>query len=145
MIPDIRNFQVSVKADWKPVVDYLLQRATSEPLPYREKDIYSKSNEEAWAKGERLIAAGRAAEATRFSCTVEYQRFASIHTTMLSLVLTREPGVLHLSMLEVVPGVCTKAVPDALAHEAAREILGKYEERQEAKMAGVRHFYQTIM
>jgi hypothetical protein len=136
-LPEPKRFIVQCTQDWNSVAEYLLQRATSMPLDHADSERYSATDEEAWQNTDRWIDVGRAEEAVRYTAVVEYHGQQTI-----SLVLTREPGVLHLSIVRLTLAG-TKAVSDAVANEAARQILGTYQERQEGVMK-IRHFYQVI-
>jgi len=133
----MENFRVRTKTDWQAVSEWLFNRAMENPAQQKDVNLYSKTEEEAWDKTEKLISQGKAEEATSNTAVVDYRG-----QHVLTVVLTKEPGSLHLSIGRVT-SLGMKAVPDAVATEAAREILGMYQERKEGVMQ-VRHFYQEI-
>jgi len=138
--PKFTIYKVEDRAGWKVVSDVLHGRAAKSPLPTGANN-YSKTEEEAFARTQKLLADGKFEEITKYSSMVLYQGH------FISLVLTKSPGELHLSITGVVfPGVSGDlvALPDGIVQTAAHAVFGECEERKEGVMPTVRHFYQRV-
>ena len=135
---DVQLEIVSVKAaeDWHKVGQYLFKKIES--MPVVAPAPYSATSEEAFAKAQDLVDAGRAQEVLSCSVAALYQG------KLISMVLTREPGQMHLSLVEVVPNVGVVPISDAMIAEIVPRILPTNEERQEGVIKEVRHFFQAI-
>lgn len=114
----------------------------SDPLPQRDSELYSATEEEAMRKATELYNKDMAAHMVRHSAAVIYNG-----ANIFSITLTQEPNpdCLHLSMTRIVgPGQMGR-MEDWLCQEIVVAMIGTgYEERTEGPFPNVRHFYKNI-
>lgn len=128
-----------VDNDWSAIARCLLSQAAAMPLAEPDEVHASNSEVEMWLRVGNAIRRGD--NLGRYTAAAMYQR-----KMLLSFVMTSEPSSLHLSMVHIIPGnLRPNRVPDPIAMEAARGILGPCEERPtKSALKNVRHFFRQF-
>lgn len=131
-------FLVNQPTDWHAVANDLLRRAAEHPLAAASSTSYAVTEAEAMERAIRLIAE-RGPEIGRHTAGVVYK-----NTKLLSLVMTIGPNDVHLSIAEVIAATKLRRLPDDIALEAARYLLGTYTENTEGAIKALRHFHHQM-
>ena len=113
-----------------------------DPLPQRDAERYSATEEEAWEKAKKLYESEMAAHMVKHSAAIVYN---GIKIFSVTLTLEPDPDCLHLSMTQVIgPGQMGR-MEDGVCKEIVTGIIGSgYEERSEGPFPNVRHFYKNL-
>jgi len=133
---EVQFVLVREENDWRKVGEYLAKQMSTVPVTTSK---YSKTPEEAFSRAQELVETNdeRLAEVMSCSLAAVYQE------RLYSLVMTREPGQTHLSIVEVIPNQRLQAIPDTMVSKVIPQILPEYEERVEGVLKEVRHFFQV--
>jgi hypothetical protein len=143
-------FEVNQISDWQAVADYMLRLAAEQPLTEPDVVNASMSEAEAIARAERLMKQdGWEAKVRQYTAAVIHR--ITGQPQYISLVMTMEPGNIHLSAVGVMPSQVEGKpgtmyyLPDIIVKEMIDNIFGGVcEERKEGGFPQVRNFYKQL-